>query len=132
MMEVDEENVNECDATNANQNDVSYDTNRAIVGYKLQKFFPFYGWFDVEVFIIIPNVDKSVHVRCDDGDFEDVTRDKLDTIDYEGSILIGEIVFKFIKKNGREHFYGVVVRILSPNRSQQLGTIVPLGAKFRK
>ena len=95
-MELDEDNVNEGDATYANYNDVSDDTNRSRVGYKLQKFFPFYGWFDGEVVRIMPNVAKSIHVRYNDGDVEDVTRDKLDTIDNEGSIGIGEIGFKFI------------------------------------
>ena len=40
-MEVDEENVNEGDATDTNDNDISDDTNRATVGYNIRKFFPF-------------------------------------------------------------------------------------------
>ena len=46
IMEVDEENFNEGDATYANEKKIPDDTNRARVGYKLQKFFQFYGWFD--------------------------------------------------------------------------------------
>ena len=45
-MKVDEDNVNEGDATDANDNNVSDDNNRARVRYKLRKFFSFYGWFD--------------------------------------------------------------------------------------
>ena len=67
-MEVDEDNVNEFDTTDANENDVSDYTNRSILGYKLRKFFPFYGWFDGEVVITMPNVARSIHVSYDDGD----------------------------------------------------------------
>ena len=58
MMEVDEENVNEGDATDSNDNNVSDDTNRYRVGYKLHKLFLLYGWFDKEVFRNMPNVAK--------------------------------------------------------------------------
>ena len=109
---MDEDNVNEGDATNVNENYVSDYTNCARVGYKLHKFFPLYGYFDVEVVRIMPNVAKSIHVRYYDGGVEDVTRYELDTIAYEGSIGIGEIDFKFIKKIGRDYFLGVVVSIL--------------------
>ena len=74
MMEVDEDNVNEGDATDANENNVSNDTNRARVGYKLRKLFPLYVWFDGEVVRIMPNVSKSIRVRDDDGVFEYVNR----------------------------------------------------------
>ena len=102
IMEVDGENVNKGDAIDANENDVSYYTNRARVGYKLRKLFPFYGWFEGEVVRIMPNLAKSIRARYDDGDVEDVTRDDLDTIPNEGSIGIGEIGFKFIKIIGRD------------------------------
>ena len=88
-MEVDEDNVNEVDTTDANENNVSDDTNRSILGYKLRKFFPFYGWFNGEVVITMPNVARSIHIRYDGGGVEDVTRDKLDAIADEGSIGIG-------------------------------------------
>ena len=58
------------------------------------------------------NVAKSIRVRYDDGDVEDVTHDKLYTIADEGSIGIGEIDSKLIKCFGRYYFSGVVVRIL--------------------
>ena len=48
-LEVDEENFNEGYAKDANENNVSDDTNHARVEYKLRKFFPLYGWFDGEV-----------------------------------------------------------------------------------
>ena len=57
-IEVDEENVNGDDATDANENYVSDDTNRTRLGYKLQKFFPLYRCFDGEVFRIMPNAAK--------------------------------------------------------------------------
>ena len=48
-LEVDEENFNEGDATYNNENDVSYYTNSARVGYKICKSFQLYGWFGGEV-----------------------------------------------------------------------------------
>ena len=111
-MEVDEENANEGDATYSNENDVSYYNNRARLGYKLRKFLPLYGWSDGEVVRIMPNVAKSIRVKYNDGDVDDVSCDKLDTIADEGSIGIGEIGFKFIKNIGRYCFSGMVVRIL--------------------
>ena len=111
-MEMDEENVNEGDATYANENNVSYYTNCARVEYTLSKFFPYYGWFDGKVVRIIPIMDKSIHIRYNEGGVEDVTYDKLDTIANEGSIEINEIGFKFIKKFGRGCLSGVVVGIL--------------------
>ena len=46
----------------------------------------------------MPNVTKSIRVRYNDGDVEDVTRDDLYTISDKGSIGIREIGFRFIKK----------------------------------
>ena len=111
-MELDEDNVNEGDKTDTNKNKVSDYTNRAIVGYKIWKFFPLYGWFDGEVVRIMPNVTKSIRVRYNDGDVEDVTRDDLYTISDKGSIGIREIGFRFIKKFGIYYFSGVFLSIL--------------------
>ena len=115
-MEMDEENVNEGDATYANENNVSYYTNCARVEYTLSKFFPYYGWFDGKVVRIIPIMDKSIHIRYNEGGVEDVTYDKLDTIANANSIGIDEIGFKFTKTIGGDNISGVVARILENKR----------------
>ena len=51
----------------------------------------------------MPNVANSICVRYYERYFDDVTCYELDTIADEGSIGIGEIGFKFIKKFGRDY-----------------------------
>ena len=55
-----------------------------------------------ERLLVMPNMAKSIRVRYNDRDVDDVTRDELDTIYDECSIGIGKIGFKFIKTFGRD------------------------------
>ena len=55
-----------------------------------------------ERLLVMPNMAKSIRVRYNDRDVDDVTHYELDKIYDEGSIGIGEIGFKFIKTFGRD------------------------------